>query len=527
MKRRFEGGKILAGILTACMLFTGCGNNTSEVNQTTDNNENVEEQTDNTVQDDIEDMGYDLPVSIPNIIVDQKGYRTGSDKLVIFRGEELPETFTVMNADTNEAVYTGMIRDTVYNEELGEYDSYGYFTDLQENGTYYIYADILGSSYDFEISESMYDDIFAKACLKYYSNRCGMAVSEELAGADAHVACHIQNATLQEDPSVQLDVSGGWHMDENANRYVIEGSQIAETLIMGYEMYSEKYGDDIGIPESGNDIPDVLDEVKYEIDWLLKMQDESTGGVYGAAITDTNAETELTDSPVYVTPVDMDATIEFSTVMAKFSYIYNEYDSEYATKCLRAADRAWSCYCNNVDTSTSTSAFKAAAELYRATGSSKYEAILTEYFGREDFSDLFNTDDNVFNGGVTYISTNQKVNVDMCSAIMKLLMKKSENIGNTANNATYFVTDTSENAIETILNDMKILTITDHIIYNHEYTTIIENHVHYLMGRNQNVINYITEDTERTYADDENYTGLLNDPVMNAEFIFMLAVIKE
>ena len=115
----------------------------------------------------------------------------------------------------------------------------------------------------------------------------------------------------------------------------------------------------------------------------------------------------------------------------------------------------------------------------------------------------------------------------MCSAIMKLLMKKSENIGNTANNSTYFVTDTSENAIETILNDMKILTITDHIIYNHEYTTIIENHVHYLMGRNQNVINYITEDTERTYADDENYTGLLNDPVMNAEFIFMLAVIKE
>ena len=78
-----------------------------------------------------------------------------------------------------------------------------------------------------------------------------------------------------------------------------------------------------------------------------------------------------------------------------------------------------------------------------------------------------------------------------------------------------------------LLDDMRTVTITDHIIYNYEYTTIIENHAHYLMGRNPEAVNYVTDSTERTYLSTDAGTGIMNQPLLNAKFIFMLSVIKE
>ena len=108
-----------------------------------------------------------------------------------------------------------------------------------------------------------------------------MTLSEEYAGEDAHAACHTAEASLQEDPSKTLDVTGGWHLNSEAGREVTMGCKIAQNLLLAYEMNPESISDDTGIPESGNGIPDILDEVKYEVEWLMKMQDERTGGVYG------------------------------------------------------------------------------------------------------------------------------------------------------------------------------------------------------------------------------------------------------
>ena len=108
---------------------------------------------------------------------------------------------------------------------------------------------------------------------------------------------------------------------------------------------------------------------------------------------------------------------------------------------------------------------------------------------------------------------------------MKLLMKRSEEIAAQAAKSPYLVTDMgSDDRFRKILADMRCLTITDHIIYNHEYTTIIENHAHFLMGMNPKAMNYVTDDTERTY-EAEGVAGLLGDPESDALFIFMLSVI--
>ncbi len=472
-------------------------------------------------------VSYEVPEQIPGIMVDQVGYSAGSEKAVVFKGEDLPKTFDIYELESGKKVFSGEILKAVYNEELSEYDSTGYFTEFTEEGNFFLRTDVVGESYSFAIKEDAFKEAFDASCKKYYINRCGIALSENYAGENTHSACHTQPAHLQEDPSMEIDVTGGWHMDESAGRDTKLGSSIAENLLLAYEMNPSAFSDEVGIPESGNGVPDILDEVRYEVDWLLKMQDARTGGEYGAALTDPVRGGEAINTPVIVTPVSMEATISFASMMARFSYTYQQFDSEFATTCLKAADRAYSCFLNNQKASDNTAAFKAAAQLYRATGAETYNEVLSSYFQRDDFFELFESDENVFLGGVTYLSINQSVDVEVCRMLMKTMMKRSEEIALAASKSTYLVTDLGmADNFDKMLKDMRCLTITDHIIYNYEYTTIIENHAHFLMGRNPDAINYVTSDTDRTYLD-AGKVGIAGDPWRNSLLIFMLSVLEK
>ncbi len=472
-------------------------------------------------------VDYKVPVQIPRALVDQVGYSAGSEKAVIFSGEDIPLSFDVIDAESGQKVFSGETLKPSFNEELSEHEAFGYFNDLNKPGEYFVYTDKLGESYSFSIKNDIYEDVFSEAIKKFYINRCGIALSENYAGESAHSACHTTAARLQDATSVTMDVTGGWHLDETAGRDAALGSRIAETLLLAFEMNPTAFGDNTGIPESGNKIPDILDEVKYEADWLLKMQDSKTGGVYGAAVTDAAKGGDLLIAPVIVTPIDLEATVSFAAMMARLSYFYQEYDTEAATAYLKAADRAFTCYLNNRQAAGSSGAFKAAAQLYRATGTESYSEIMEEFFARSDFNELFEKDENVFLGAVTYLSINEKVDVDRCSALMKLLMASSEDIAERASRSGYLVSDMgSGNDFKKMLSDMRILSITNHIIYNYEYTTIIENHIHYLAGMNPEAVNYLTADTQRSFAEAE-LSGIMNDPENDALLIFMFSVLEQ
>ena len=511
--------RITAAVLILSIIgsVAGCGASSAEKQE--DNTEKVQAGAEKETGAE-----YAVPEQIPKALTDQIGYKTDSVKTVILHGKRLPKTFSIKEIGTKEEKYTGDVVKTVYNNETEEFTGIGYFTDLKEDGDYYVSADIIGESYSFTISEDVYADLFNEACKKYYINRCGTSLSEEYAGENAHSACHTTSAHMQEHPETEIDVTGGWHMDEQADRDTTVGCKVAENLLLAYEINEASFTDDAGIPESGNGIPDILDEVRYEVEWLLKMQDAKTGGEYGAALTDSTGGGDVMTYPVSVTPVSMEATINFASVLAKFSYIYQKYDGEFATNCLRAADRAWSCFFYNQKAQDNTAVFKAAAELYRATGNAAYEAVLEDYYNRSDFSQIFNADENILIGAVTYLSTSQKVDVSRCESLMKLLMERAEGIAQKAGQSAYLVTARGESDFGRLLEDMRCLTITDHIIYNHEYTTIIENHAHFLMGANPKAVNYVSDETERTYTD-EATVGILNDPQADALSVFMLSML--
>ena len=466
---------------------------------------------------------YEVPESLPSILVDQLGYTLNGNKIAFFWGEPLPETFNIINVDDGRSVYTGTIERKGYDEETGVLISYGDFTAFVIPGTYYIEAEVIGQSYTFEIAENPYEELYDVALKQYYYNRCGLTLSTELAGDAAHNACHTREAQMKEEASVKMDVSGGWHVDETSTRSVTIGCSTVNQLLLAYELYADVFDDKAGIPESGNEIPDVLDEVKYEIDWLLKMQDARSGAVYSAV---SSADSVTLGYLLYIDPVTMDATIQFAATMAKFSYLYQNYDREFATQCLKAADRAYR-YAGKYLTDVSPEEyFYASTELYRATGNYGYHSEIKNYLQQNPVSDMNNNF--VFWGCVTYLSTKQRVDVNMCSELIKILMLEGERISYASKNSKFLVSmDERHNGSAELLRDITRLAVVDHIITNHEYATVLQNHLHYLLGRNLQSISYLDGTGSRNYVDINEKIGIMNQVELNAELVLMMSSIME
>lgn len=469
------------------------------------------------------EFDYEVPESLPSILVDQQGYAVSSNKIALFCGEELPADFEIIDAENGQNVYTGKIERKGYDEETGACISYGDFTSFQTEGTYYIEAAVIGQSYTFEIAKNPYRELYDAALKQYYYNRCGLTLSSELAGEAAHNACHTKEAQMKDEASVKLDVSGGWHVDEAATRDVPTGCSTVDHLLLAYELYPEVFDDAVGIPESGNGIPDVLDEVKYEIDWLLKMQDSRSGAVYSSV---SSADSVALGYLLYIDPVTMDATIQFAATMAKFSYLYQNYDREFATKCLKAADRAYRYAGQYLADVSPEEYFYAATELYRATGNYGYHNEIRKYLQQYPVTDMGNNF--VFWGCVTYLSTKQKVDVDTCDALIKILMQEGERISYASKNSKFLVSmeEQSSGSAE-LLRDITRLAVVDHIITNHEYATVLQNHLHYLLGRNLQSISYLDGAGSRNYVSIDENKGIMNQVELNAEFVLMMSSIME
>ncbi len=469
------------------------------------------------------EFDYEVPESLPSILVDQVGYAVGSKKVAMISGETPPETFSVLDAATDREVYTGRIESKGYDPSVNAFISYADFTDFHTVGTYYIQAASIGRSYDFEIVEEPYKALLTKVFKQYYFNRCGLTLSSELAGDAAHNACHSREAQMKEEAMIKLDVSGGWHVDEIGSRDVARGCQAANTLLLAYELYPDDLGDDMGIPESGNGIPDVLDEVKYEIDWLLKMQDTKSGAVYASV---SSVDNKNAGYILYIDGITMEATIHFAATMAKFSYLYQNYDREFATLCLQASDRAYRYAENYLADVSDKQYFFAAAELYRATGGYRYHGVVKSYLSQNPDPDL--EDDYAFWGCVTYLSTKQKVDVDLCEAVTQNLMRKGETISYASKDSKLLVnTDEKQGGNAGLLRDMARLAVVDHIITNHEYATVLENHIHYMLGRNLQSVSYLDGVGGRNYRDVDASLGIMNQVDQNAELLLLFAAIMD
>jgi len=168
----------------------------------------------------------------------------------------------------------------------------------------------------FEIRDDVYEELFGELFRMLYRQRCGVEIPEGAGGAFAHGACHLQRARVYgEDRSA--DVHGGWHDAGDYGRYVVPGAKTVMDLFLALA-WAPARGDGFGIPESGSGVPDLLSEARWELEWMLRMQDEQTGGVWhkvtGASFPGFVMPEEETWEMI-LSPVSTAATADFAAVI--------------------------------------------------------------------------------------------------------------------------------------------------------------------------------------------------------------------
>ncbi|MFQ3577061.1 MAG: glycoside hydrolase family 9 protein [Cytophagales bacterium] len=308
------------------------------------------------------------PISFSKYItVDQFGYPSNSKKVCVIRdpqtGFDASETFTpgavyqLRDSASGNVVFSSNI--TVWNSGNTDPDSgdkcwWFDFSSFTTPGSYYVHDPINNvSSYPFKISDCVYNEILKHAVRTFYYQRVGF--TKQLPFAEAgwvDGASHIgpgqdTQARLYNDAgnsATQRDLRGGWYDAGDYNKYVNFTWECLIQLLLAYEENPSVWSDNYNIPESGNGIPDLLDEIKYELDWLLRMQ-EPNGSVLSVMGLSHASPPSSATGPSRYGPASTSATLTFAGVMALASKIYsglsNTAMNTYANTLLTAAENAW------------------------------------------------------------------------------------------------------------------------------------------------------------------------------------------
>ncbi len=454
------------------------------------------------------DLAYKLPRSVPNILINQIGYRPDSIKTAIFRGENLDSRFQVIEAETGKVMLSGELAAENYSEDQQEYQRTGDFSHLQKEGTYYIYNSTVGYSYTFRIEKNIYADLFDATFQKIASRRCR----------------HHTTVTIPLSENVTKKDEGGWHTDDTQTKKISEGSYTVANLLMAYELYPEAFSDvrseteTTAVTDSTKEsIPKVLELVKEEIVWMQQMQDLKTGGVYASV----NCESGQMDD------ITLSSTAEFAAVMAKFSHSFKQYDKVLASQCLTAAEKAWQYIEHDTSNLNTDIGYFAAAELFRETGRYKYSKAVETYLSMTEEEQSESEYQFSVYGDVSYISTGFHTNMDFCSVIMERLMRQAEEIATESAGLNYYAEDKGyQSDQKKILKEMVILGVVDYIITNNEYETVMENYLNYFLGRNPDAVSMVTGFGQESYTELTGEKGILEDSSNCAAFFFMLSDIS-
>jgi endoglucanase len=332
-----------------------------------------------------------------SIRINQLGYYPDANKIgfVVFCNAA---NFEIIDLADSSIQFTGDLGDRLYWRDAGDSVRQFDFSDFTKEGMYKIHIPGYGESYPFEISKTVYRKAAYASLKSYYYQRCSFELTEEFAGIWARGAGHPDDACVFHSSTGKtgtLSSPGGWYDAGDFGKYVVNAGISVATLLSFYENFSHFFEDgSIQIPESGNGINDLLDEVKYELDWLKTMQDDD-GGVFHKLTTLNFTGTimpENANSTRYVIGKSTAATLDFAAMMAMAGRIYQDYDADYANDCILRAENAWiwakanpTKYFNNPsdvstgqygDSNVSDEFIWASAELYITTAKEEYKSYL-------------------------------------------------------------------------------------------------------------------------------------------------------
>jgi endoglucanase len=333
------------------------------------------------------------------IRINQIGFYPGSVKQFTVIDMEASK-YDIVDS-TNKIVFSGELKDNGTWETSGEKVKLGDFSALKTSGTYRILLNEGTASYQFEIKPAIYEEALNAAIKSFYLQRSSMPIDEKYAGIYKRAAGHSDDKCPFHPSSGKstgfLNSPGGWYDAGDYGKYIVNASLSVGQMLNLIEQYPEVITDGtLNIPESGNGIGDLWDELKYELDWMLTMQD-ADGGVYHKLTTKSFCGFVMPEADTldrYIIGKGTAASVDFAAVMAQASRLYQTVNAEWSATALAAAKKAWAWglandsipFANPADVSTGAyddvlfkdDFYWAAAELYITTKDEAYLKYLTE-----------------------------------------------------------------------------------------------------------------------------------------------------
>ena len=340
-----------------------------------------------------------------HILVNQVGYPTTGNKTGL--SKIAAGDFRLVD-ENGQVVFEGKAKEARYWDLSGDTVSALDFSAFENEGRYRLCAGGDCSSL-FSIGTQLYRPLADAALKSYYYARCSQEIPPQYGGQwirkaghpDTAVFVHASAADAKRPESTIIASPGGWYDAGDYGKYIVNSSITTWTLLKSLDANAEVHNNqDLTIPESGNDLPDILDETLVNLRWMMTMQDPHDGGVYHKLTTkgfDDFILPEQTDKPRYVVQKSTAAALDFAATLAYGSRIVGTYGNpELAGEMKQVALNAWQWSLENPevfyeqpedistgaypDTTLTDERFWAASELYLATGEERFKTALEQSY---------------------------------------------------------------------------------------------------------------------------------------------------
>jgi len=302
--------------------------------------------------------------STPFIVIDQFGYLPEAQKVAIIRDPQSGfdgwqqfqpgNTYELVNAQTGETAFTGepiLWNNGTTDPSSGDKVWWFDFSSVSTNGTYYVHDtenDV--KSFEFSISQAVYNHVLKQAVRTFFYQRAGFAKEAPFAaqgwtdGASHMGAGQDANARLFNDmgnPDTERDLSGGWYDAGDYNKYTSWTASYVVEMALAYLERPEVWTDDYNLPESGNGVPDILDELKWGTDHLLRLQEED-GSVLSIVGLAHASPPSAASGPSKYGPANTSGTLNTAAALAVAAKAFRSIgNNDYADLLQEKAILAW------------------------------------------------------------------------------------------------------------------------------------------------------------------------------------------
>ena len=290
------------------------------------------------------------------IKLNQVGFYPDGPKVAVVTGNFASNDFFIASTNLRDTVFMGKLSEEKQSAYSSTKTRIAVFSSFTGKGSYVVCIPGTGTSYVFDINNDVYKNVGISTLKGFYYQRVSIPLEEKYAGkwrrsaghADTAVFIHPSAASDSMPAGTIISTPGGWYDAGDYNKYIVNSGITMGTLLSAYEDFPDYFKKlKTNIPESGDNVPDILNEVIYNLRWMLSMQDPNDGGVYNKC---TNAAFDgmvmpgVTQLPRYVVQKGTAATLDFAAVTSQAYRILKSFKKQLpglADSCLSASKKAW------------------------------------------------------------------------------------------------------------------------------------------------------------------------------------------